>query len=394
MKNLTLLLSFALLFFACKTQQLTDSKPSDWELSTLEVEGLSPTPFENLEDEIKAMEFSHIDRMVLVKNGKMVLDKRYEHNYRDLSRSHASILGCGWNNCEDESQLHDYNYLHPDFHPYYQGRDVHSLQSVTKSVTATLIGIALQQGKLESLDQKLLSFLDDYDLSETDPRLKKATLHDLLTMRTGIEWHEQDRPIDSTNTTMQLELSQDWVQFTLDQPMDAAPGEKWAYSSGGSHLMSAVIKKATGKYVDEYAKEHLFGPLGIKDFHWKKTPKGLPDTEGGLFLSPYDLAKIGQLHLQDGMWKGQRILPEGWAKEATALHVEEVNQFGWGYGFQWWRLDRQGLKVWAGLGFGGQYLVIFPELNAVGVVNSWNLFKSPKKPMLYAFLEAIIEAHK
>jgi len=236
----------------------------------------------------------------------------------------------------------------------------------------------------------LLSFFQAYDLSNVDPRLQEATLDDLLTMRSGIEWHETDRPLDETNTTMQLEARDDWIQFVLDQPMDAAPGKKWVYSSGGSHLMSGILKAATGLYADAYTEAHLFGPLGIEDYHWKKTPEGYPDTEGGLYLEAEQLAKIGHLFLQDGVWEGRRILPEGWAATSTALRVGRVNAQGWGYGYQWWRLDRNGVEVWAGLGFGGQFLLVLPAYDLVGVVNSWNLFGGSQSSILGVFLQALI----
>ena len=212
-------------------------------------------------------------------------------------------------------------------------------------------------------------------------------------MRTGIEWHEQDRPLNETNTTIQLERSDDWVQFTLDQPSDAAPGEKWVYNSGGSHLMSAVVFDATGMTIDAYAEEHVFGPLAISDYHWKETPQGLPDTEGGLYLEAEQLAKIGYLYLQGGMWHGQRILDESFVKQATARQVDQVNSAGWGYGYQWWRLDRDTVPVWAGLGFGGQYLLVLPDYDLIGVINSWNIFGQRVRPVLPAFLDALLAAH-
>src|SRR5262249_52237019 len=159
------------------------------------------------------------------------------------------------------------------------------------------------------------------DLSKADPRLRRSTLHDLLTMRSGIEWHEQDRPLDDTNTTIQLERSKDWIAFTLAQPMDSDPGTKWAYNSGGSILLSGIIKPAPGKSIDDYTSQPLFAPLGIKDFYWKRTPTGHPDTEGGLYLKPEDLAKVGYLYLMRGMWNGQRILPEGFVERATTRHA-------------------------------------------------------------------------
>lgn len=393
MKNLRL---FILLFTFCIsfTKSISAQTSNDWKVSSLEKEGIDKNAFLSLDSNILDGQYGAIDRFLLIKNGNLVYDKKYENDYRELSRGEKSILGCGWETCEDDSEVNDYNYLHPNIHPYYKGSEAHSLQSVTKSITATLFGVAIQKGEIKNLENNLLSYFKEYDLSKLDERVKSATLYHLLTMQTGIEWHEQDRPIDSTNTTLQLEISDDWVQFTLDQPSDAAPGEKWAYSSGGSHLMSVVLKKETGKYVDEYAKENLFKPLGIEEFHWKKTPKGYPDTEGGLFLKTEDLAKIGQLYLNDGNWNGQQILPKGWAKEAVKKHVKNVNKYEWGYGYQWWRIDRDGLEIWAGLGFGGQYLVIFPQLNCIGVMNSWALFETPKAPMLYDFIGAIIKAHE
>ena len=160
-------------------------------------------------------------------------------------------------------------------------------------------------------------------------------------MRSGIEWHEQDRPLDETNTTVQLEWSQDWIQFTLNQPMDADPGTKWVYNSGGSQLMSGIIRAATGRFIDEYANEFLFRPIGINEFHWKKTPTGHPDTEGGLYLAAADLARIGYLYLHDGVWNGRRILPAGWVKNATTRHAHGDRAGTWDYGFQWWLTQPQ-----------------------------------------------------
>lgn len=356
-----------------------------WQTATPQAVGLNAAPWDDLHASIDAGDFGYVDRMVIIRNGKLVVNKHYERDYKAASK-------------DRDLTPHQYNYSHPDWHPYYQGRDVHTLQSVTKSVTSTLIGIAVGRGEIKSLDEKLLSYFQDYDLSKVDARLQQATLDDLLTMRTGIEWHETDRPLNETNTTIQLEGSNDWIQFTLDQPLDAAPGEKWTYNSGGSHLMSGVIKQATGKYVDAYAEEHLFGPLGINNYHWKKTPRGFPDTEGGLYLEAEQLAKIGYLYLKDGVWDGKRILPEGWVKDAVAARVEAVNSAGFGYGYQWWRVDRlagessDSPEIWAGLGYGGQYLIVIPDLEMVGVVNSWNIFERPKQSILPAFVQTMLRS--
>jgi len=363
-----------------------------WPTAAPESQGLDPARLNALHLAIDSGNYGSVDRMVVVRNGYLVMNHSYDRDYRTLSRGRKGWLGCGEGACDGWNGPEEFNYYDAATHPWYRGRRVHTLQSVTKSVTSALIGVALHRGEIRGLSEPLLLFLGDYNLSRVDPRLRRATLEDLLTMRTGIEWHEQDRPLDSTNTTWQLENSRDWVQFTLDQPMDADPGAKWVYNSGGSQLMSAVIRKATGQTADRYAESHLFGPLGIRDHHWKKTPTGLPDTEGGLYLEALDLARIGWLYLNDGVWDGTRVLPPGFAAASVARHADRINNAGWGYGYQWWRVDRAGEEVWAGLGFGGQFLLVLPRHRMVGVINSWTLFDSTPRNVLMPFLDALIAA--
>jgi hypothetical protein len=193
-----------------------------WSVSTPAEQGLDSTPFQELVRGVEAGTFGHVDRLVVIRNGYLVVSERWERDYRALSEGFNGALGCGWETCDDPDDIHQYNYVYPDHHPYYMGRDVHSLQSVTKSVTSVLIGIAIERGEIDGTDALLLSFFEDYDLSGVDERLHTVTLDNLLTMRSGIEWHEGDRPLDETNTTLQLEWSDDWIQFTLDQPMDVS----------------------------------------------------------------------------------------------------------------------------------------------------------------------------
>jgi CubicO group peptidase (beta-lactamase class C family) len=342
---------------------------------------------EAIDRDSRAGVYGNVDRLLVIRKGVILLDARYTRDYREISRGRRGPIGCGYD-CTDPAWLHEFNYFHPDWHPYYKDRDIHTLQSVTKSIAATIIGVALGQGEIKTLDRPFLEYFSDKDLSRADPRLRKATIADVLTMRSGIEWHEQDRPLDETNTTIQLERSRDWIQFTLDQPMDATPGTKWAYNSGGSQLLSAIIRSTTGRFIDDYAREYLFTPLGISDFHWKKTPTGHPDTEGGLYLSAEGLARIGQLYLSDGIWNGRRVLPEGWVKQATTRHAANVAS-GWDYGYQWWITSQNGVDVWAGRGFGGQFLFVIPVRDTVAVVHSWNVFGTPARAIARPLLEAL-----
>ncbi|MGE5836760.1 MAG: serine hydrolase domain-containing protein [Acidobacteriota bacterium] len=363
--------------------------PADrWPVATPESQGFSAAAFATLDKDIESGVYGNVDQVFVVRRGYAVVDRRYPRDYKSISRGLVGPIGCG-EGCTDATRMHEFNYFHPNWHPYYQGRDIHTLQSVTKSIAATVIGIAIGRGEVGAPDRPFLHYFKDRDLSKVDPRLHRATLADLLTMRSGIEWHEQDRPLNETNTTIQLESSPDWIAFTLRQPMDADPGTKWAYNSGGSQLMSGIVKAATGRFIDDYANDRLFKPLGIRDFHWKKTPTGHPDTEGGLYLSAEDLARIGYLYLHDGVWNGTRILPAGWVKEATTRHATGVSP-GWDYGYQWWITNRNGFDIWAGRGFGGQFLIVVPARDLVAVSYSWNVFGGRAGNIFNALLTAML----
>ena len=372
-------------------QKANDTPPwptKGWPVARPGEQGLPAAALESIDRGAREGVYGNVDAILVVRNGRLVADYRYERDYREISRGHDSPLGCG-EGCDDAARLHQYNYVHPRWHPYFQGTSLHTLQSITKSIAATVVGLAIEDDEIESLDAPLLSFFDDRDLAGVDARLRKATLRDLLTMRTGIEWHETDRPLDDTNTTLQLERSDDWITFTLAQPVDADPGTKWAYNSGGSALMAGVIRQATGRHIDEYAARRLFVPLGIRAFHWKRTPTGHPDTEGGLYLSAPDLAKIGYLYLRDGVWEDRRLLPEGWVREATTRHVTGVAGT-WDYGYQWWITSRGGVDIWAGRGFGGQLLVVIPSRDIVAVVSAWNVFGGDARGIFEPLIEALL----
>jgi CubicO group peptidase (beta-lactamase class C family) len=346
-----------------------------WPTAAPRDRGLDPAPLLALDSAIRAGRYGNVDRLFITRHGYQVFSARYPRDYRVVAAGKRTAIGCGPGACDGFVSPPEFNYFDPEVHPYYRGTELHSLQSVTKSVGATVLGVALQRGAIRGMDTPLLSYFAAERAVVPDPvRLGRATLADLLTMRTGIEWHEQDRPLDTTNTTVQLEWSPDWVRFTLSQPMDADPGTKWAYNSGGSHLISAVVRRATGRSIADYAREQLFAPLGISVFHWKLGGGGDPDGEGGLFLDAESLAKVGYLYLRGGVWDGTRILPEDWARTAVSRVVDQGVPGGRGYGYQWWRVDPEGLEVWAGLGFGGQFLLVIPSLDIVAVGFGWNVF--------------------
>ena len=359
-----------------------------WPVASPSEMGINAAALEQLDAEFRAGDHGNVDAMLVIRRGRVVADHLYELNYEQIS-------------ADTDRSRHQYNYYHPDWHPYLKGSDLHTLQSVTKSVTSALIGIAIARGEIESTDVHAMSFFFERQFENPDGRKSSMTLHDMLTMRAGFAWDEWSAPYTSTrNDCAQLEKSDDWVQFVLDKPMATQPGSTFVYNSGNSHLLSAIIKEATGETIDEYAERYLFGPLGITEYHWKKTPKGLPDTEGGLYLKPRDLAKIGYLYLHDGVWAGQRILPERWVERSVRAWVSDTSPRNpnstLGYGFQWWIIS-DGLAgrpfVYGGMGYGGQYVLVAPEYDLVGVFNAWNIFdESPSPNLPGLFVSRIVSA--
>jgi CubicO group peptidase (beta-lactamase class C family) len=290
-----------------------------------------------------------------------------------------------------------YNYFSAEFHPYYQHSDLHTMQSVSKSVTSITIGIAMARNEFPGdLDTPILKYFDDYKIANLDERKRRITLRDLLTMTAGLEWNEDLPYNDPKNSCDVMESKRDWVEYVINQPMAAEPGKVWVYSSGATQLLSHIFKKTTGKNVDEYAAEYLFRPLGIS-YHWKHSPTGLPDTEGGLYISSSSLAKIGFLFLKNGMWEGKQIVPADWVKASVkpAMSVEDEGRH-WGYGFQWW-LQPWGKSperfAWAARGFGGQELRVVPEYNLIVVSTGWDILPHDPEPR-HDQLETIIAAIK
>jgi CubicO group peptidase (beta-lactamase class C family) len=248
------------------------------------------------------------------------------------------------------------------FYPYAPGF-LHDLASCTKSFTATLIGIALKDGYIKGLDQPLLGFFPQRTVANVDERKEAITLEDLLTMSSGLECIAE--PIETT--LFQMMGSPDWVQFMLDQPMRYEPGAHFVYCSGGSHLLSAIIRETTGTDALGFAEQRLFGPLGITEVAWPYDPQGINNHGwGDLHLSPHDMAKLGYLYLNNGVWDGRQIVSPEWVSAATRRHVSFWWKFHFnGYGYQWWTDTSGYYGAW---GRGGQKIVVVPEENMVIVL--------------------------
>jgi CubicO group peptidase (beta-lactamase class C family) len=245
------------------------------------------------------------------------------------------------------------------FERYYGGagaNQVFEVYSVTKSVTSALLGIALADRKLESVDQRLVDFYPGY-ANDADPRVRRVTLKDLLTMRAGFS----GEPISS---------SSNWIRTLMTRPLEHEPGQVFSYDSGSSHLLSAVLTKVTGEQAAALARQRIFRPLGISGgWRWPDDGQGVSIGGDGLAMRARDLAKLGQLYLQDGRWNGKQIVPAAWVRRSTQEHTS-VGPPGQGYGYQWWVQDGPRGEAYAALGYGGQAIVVLPALDLVVVLTT------------------------
>jgi len=358
-----------------ETKMATNETNLYWETSNPEAEGIDPIEINSIHQDIENGKYGLIDHFLLIRNGKVVFDKQYNQDYETISKKY-------------DTTSHQYNYDHPDWHPYYNYSDLHTLQSVTKSVTSILLGIAMDEGLISSVESPVISYFSTYDTDLTDDRKMSITLQNLLTMQTGIEWDESS--YDGNDDCTLMELSDNWLQYVLNKQMDTMPGVAFEYNSGASVLIGKIVGLATGKRIDKWAEEKLFGPLGITNYYWKETPTGEIDTEGGLYLSSYDLAKIGYLMLNNGKWDKRQIVSKKWVEESIQPIANVDEQVG--YGYQWWvpkHIDGQ-TEIFAGNGYGGQFVMMAPEYKMLVVFNGWNIHDRAEKSTYRALQERII----
>lgn len=335
--------------------------------------GLNAAVLDSIDGEIKAGKYGYVDRMLVIRHGKVAFNARYPHDYKAAYGDSAKV-----NNALNAHDLTGpFNYFNPWWHPTYRGGDLHTLQSVTKTVASVVIGAAVTRGDFPSLDTPILKFWDTTKVANIDARKRRITVRHLLTMTGGFDWNENLPYIDPNNTASGLEESPDWVAFTINRPMMREPGTQFNYSSGESVLLAHIFRQATGQDIEEYAAKYLFAPIGIERWFWKRTPSGSVDTEGGLYLEATDLARIWYLFTQGGVWNGTRVVSTDWVKQSVTPAVSTGSAASSPkYGFKWWLyadpLDATKF-LWAGSGFGGQFPIAYPEQDMVVVFNSWNL---------------------
>lgn len=286
-----------------------------WRTSTPEEQGMDSEMLADMLETIQEQDHN-IDSVSVVRNGYMVVD--------------ANI------------------------HPFKPGSR-HIIYSCTKSVISALIGIAIDKGHIEGVDQPVLDFFPERTAANLDANKQAMTLEHVLTMATGLEC--RDSYLYRWRGLRQMERSKDWIQFMLDLPMAEEPGTRFEYCNGASFLLSAIIHETTGISALAFANEHLFGPLGITDVQWLANPQGITIGWSDLYMTPHDMAKIGYLYLNEGLWDGKQAVSSAWVEASTRKHIS-AKTLQDGYGYQWWVASPE---IYMALGYSGQYIVVLPE---------------------------------
>lgn len=353
-----ILIFLSVLISACSVQPTTITQQDDrtsqywptdgWQKSTPEQQGMDSGVLANMLEEVIAR--SHdIDSISVIRNGYLILDVA----------------------------------IHP-----YQSTNKHIVHSCTKSIVSALIGIALQQDYLESVDQQLLEIFATREVANLSTEKQSITLEDVLTMSSGLLC--RDSYLYRWRGIEEMLESDDWVQYVLDLPMAEPPGTHFEYCNGGSFLLSAIIQETTGMSAETYAMENLFEPLGISDIDWPSNPEGISIGWGNLSMLPLDMAKIGLLYLEGGVWDGVQIVPQEWVSESTRKHIDATLQDG--YGFQWW-IDSP--ELYMALGYAGQFIFVAPELDLVVVFTSdlsEDEFYTPQRLLDTFILPAVVSS--
>ncbi|NLF75476.1 MAG: serine hydrolase [Chloroflexi bacterium] len=289
--------------------------------------------------------------------------------------------------------------------PPYSPDQPHYLASVTKVLTSTLLGMAIERGYVQGVDQSIWDFFSKEETANMDARKEAITIKHLLTQTSGFDFGFGG---DWLLFSVLTEADQSWVQFLLDRQMATEPGTTFNYMDGNPLLVSAIIGQTTGMPADEFARQNLFDPLGVGEVLWLRDPQGVSQGGDRCFIGPYDMAKLGYLYLRNGEWDGEQIIPAPWVEEATASYI--TPHYLEGYGYYWYSGSFGGPRGYAALGAGGQEIWVIPDLDLVVVLTGDLTFNGlisivgslvpavqsetalPENPEAYAALQAKVDA--
>lgn len=252
------------------------------------------------------------------------------------------------------------------YNGYYQ-TSAHSVMSVSKSFLSAITGLALREGYLDNLDQKMLDFFPEYDNATLDPRKRNITLRHLLQMRGGIE--------DERYNYSLIYNTPSWIKTTIEFPLIYDPGTTFSYNTFLTHLLSAILEKSSGMTTKELCDHFLFEPMDINVMQWQLGPDGYYFGGNGMYFKPRDMALLGYLYLHDGNLNGIQVVPTDWVRKSLTNYTG-FDDAQWGnlkninYGYLWWLGEMGGYQTFQAVGYGGQFVMCFPRLDMVIVTTA------------------------
>jgi CubicO group peptidase (beta-lactamase class C family) len=339
--------------------QIPQQTDDGWETANLSKVGMEKNSIENLVNSILDEDYTEVHSVVIIKENKLVFEEYFPgHWFRYSDENfHGALI---------------------NFHRDYW----HNTHSATKSITSALVGIAIDKGFINSVDDKIFSYFDNYAHLKNEQN-DKITVEHLLSMNSGFEWNEWDVDISgSDHDIVQFNTSSDPVGYVLAKPVVTEPGESFCYNGGTVDLLGEIVHIASGSRVDAFSEQYLFGPLGIDRFKWQRLPSGLIVTHGDVYITPRDMAKFGYLFLNKGVWNGEQIISQTYVEKSLTEYFS-LPYLGWadGYGYLWWfksyTVNNQSYNSFFAEGWGGQKIAVFPDLNMVVVFTGANYVLNP-----------------
>ena len=340
-----------------------------WQVASLGDEGLHEGLITTLVRGIRTGVYRGIDSVAIARNNKLVLSVQFRESVGQFDE---------WVNNTDPER--------------------HVLHSTSKSFTSALIGIAIDQGAIASVDVPFYELFNYGAYANWDPRKAAMTLEDVLTMRLGIEWDEWSLPYtDPRNDLVFLENNNaDWAKALLDLPMTSDPGTVFAYNTAATIALGQALENATGMPMEDFANQYLFYPMQINTAAWWKSPTGLPVGGSGLFLKTRDMLKFGQLFIDEGAWQGRQLISPEWVAASVARHVDISSwaSLSVAYGYQWWLDDLAygtgTTPAYVTSGYGGQYIFAMPDVDVVVAFTGQNYAHGERIVELYTLVEGIV----
>jgi len=366
-KKIILISVLCLLFGGCKDKtsvNYTYTPPininDEFNTGSLNEVNVSPVTIQKVVDSIYCGKYQEVHSILIYKDNKLVFEEYFKgHKFKyDTSNHHGD-----WVSWERDS--------------------LHNIMSVTKSITSICIGIAVDMGLINSVNQFIFDYLPEHQHLKERGK-DKITIEHLLTMTSGLDWNEWALPYGNLeNDVIKMYLADDQVAFVLNKPLMDEPGTSFKYSGGNNILLGEILKTATKMKIDAFSGKYLFEPLGIIPYYWSYYESGIVDAAGSIRIKPRDMVKLGVTFLNDGMWNGKRIVSKEWIDKSATSYPGNSWMNNWddhwgkrGYGYMWWThqfvMAGERLNMYYAAGWGGQFIMVIPKLEAVVVFTGGN----------------------